>query len=274
MKITTIILTFNEELHLGRCIENARKFSDRIIVVDSFSSDKTKHIASVNGVEFYEHTFYTQATQFNWVLGNVHFDDEEFIFRLDADEYLTRDAIEHLIKIKRKPLAAIHGLVVNRKIKFNGDIVVYGGLSEKWILRGFPYGLGGCDNRLMDEHLFVDGEPTKLNGCLIDECLKGKEFWFEKHKRYAKREACQYFLNADDNNLLRRLYYLCPSYIRPLIYYLFRMIIMRGFLDKKQARIFHWRQAYWYRLRVEDEIRILSNLPADERLKVISSYLI
>ena len=85
--ITLIILTYNEELHLQRCLESVKNLAERIIIVDSFSTDRTSEIAQNHGAKFLQRKFINQADQLNWALENLNI-DTEWILRLDADEYL------------------------------------------------------------------------------------------------------------------------------------------------------------------------------------------
>ena len=88
MDITAIILTYNEELHLRRCLENVNQFAKKVYVIDSFSTDNTVGIAKSMGATVVQHKWPgNQAEQFNWALENIEI-DTEWIFRLDADEYL------------------------------------------------------------------------------------------------------------------------------------------------------------------------------------------
>ena len=94
--ISTIILTFNEEKHIERCILNARRFSKEIFVVDSFSTDNTIEIAKRLGAIVYQNKWEKNyARQFNWGLMHLPI-SSEWVFRLDADEYLTNDLIHNL----------------------------------------------------------------------------------------------------------------------------------------------------------------------------------
>ena len=85
--ITLIILTYNEELHLQRCLESVKNLAERIIIVDSFSTDKTCEIAQQFGAEVIQRKFVNQAEQFQWALENTNI-STEWVFRLDADEYI------------------------------------------------------------------------------------------------------------------------------------------------------------------------------------------
>ena len=68
--ITVIILTFNEELHIARCIKNMQQVCSKVYVVDSFSTDNTCQIAEQCGAEVLKHEFVNQAQQFQWALDN------------------------------------------------------------------------------------------------------------------------------------------------------------------------------------------------------------
>ena len=83
--ITAIILTYNEERHIKRCILSIKKFVKKIIIVDSFSTDKTLEIAKKFKVKIYKHKFINQAKQINWVLKTKKF-HTNWILRIDADE--------------------------------------------------------------------------------------------------------------------------------------------------------------------------------------------
>ena len=90
ISLSVIILTFNEEIHIGRLLKNIGDWADEIFIVDSFSTDKTLEIAEKYGCKIFQHKFENQAQQFNWALDNLKIKNE-WILRLDADEYLTEE---------------------------------------------------------------------------------------------------------------------------------------------------------------------------------------
>src|SRR3954471_7406080 len=87
MDIAVIILTFNEQKHIGRCLENMRQISDRIYVIDAFSTDKTVSIAESYGAKVFQNAWVNHAHQFQWAIDNCNI-DASWIMRMDADEYL------------------------------------------------------------------------------------------------------------------------------------------------------------------------------------------
>ena len=86
--LTAIVLTYNEENNLFECLNSLKGLVKRILVIDSFSTDKTKEIALSFGADFYQHEFINQAQQFDYALKNIEI-TTKWIIRLDADERLT-----------------------------------------------------------------------------------------------------------------------------------------------------------------------------------------
>ena len=97
LEISVIILAYNEEIHLERCLNNARKFAKEIFVIDSFSTDKTVEIAEKMGAKVYKHAWENYSKQFNWGLQNLPI-TTEWVWRMDADEYLSDELIAELHK--------------------------------------------------------------------------------------------------------------------------------------------------------------------------------
>ena len=92
-QIDTLILTYNEHLHIRRAIENAKKISNNVFVLDSFSTDDTVKIAKECGAIILQNKWINNyADQLNWGLNNCSF-ESPWILRLDADEYLTEELI-------------------------------------------------------------------------------------------------------------------------------------------------------------------------------------
>ena len=86
--LTAIILTLNEEKNIKECIESIKTLAKRIVVVDSFSTDKTVEMAKELGAEVIEHEFINQAQQFIYAIDTLNI-DTKWILRLDADERFT-----------------------------------------------------------------------------------------------------------------------------------------------------------------------------------------
>ena len=86
--ITVMILTFNEELHIGRCLQSVSQLTNKIVVVDCFSTDKTVAIAKQFGVTFLQRAWEnSHSTQVNWALSQLPA-NTQWVMRIDADEVL------------------------------------------------------------------------------------------------------------------------------------------------------------------------------------------
>jgi len=97
IKLSAVIITFNEEKNIRRCIESVLDVADEILVVDSFSKDATKTICSEYKVRFIEHAFEGHIQQKNWAMGKAEFD---YVLSLDADEALSVRLKESILKAK------------------------------------------------------------------------------------------------------------------------------------------------------------------------------
>ena len=187
--IATIILTYNEEKHIERCIKNAQQFSSQIFLVDSFSSDKTVAIAEAMGAVVYQNKWENNyAKQFNWGLDHLPITCE-WVFRLDADEYLTDELIAEINTKLPQVAPEISGLVFERKMVFL-DTLMTRGMLQMNMLRLFKYQHGFCEERWMDEHIVLtQGTSIQFEGYFVDHNQNTLGWWTQKHNNYALREA-------------------------------------------------------------------------------------
>src|ERR1700752_2942617 len=97
IKLSVVIITFNEEKNIARCIDSVKEVADDVVVVDSFSKDKTKEICLSKGARFVEHAFEGHIQQKNWAITQAKF---PHILSLDADEVLDEKLIQSIKKTK------------------------------------------------------------------------------------------------------------------------------------------------------------------------------
>ncbi|MCC7332660.1 MAG: glycosyltransferase family 2 protein [Flavobacteriales bacterium] len=97
IQLSFVIITYNEEKNIERCLSSVHEIADEIVVVDSFSTDKTKEICLKYGAKFIEHPFEGHIEQKNWAITQASF---PYILSLDADETLTPDLLKEIAKIK------------------------------------------------------------------------------------------------------------------------------------------------------------------------------
>lgn len=97
IQLSVVIITYNEEKNIARCLSSVASIADDVVVVDSFSTDKTKLICIENNVRFVEHKFDGHIEQKNWALTQA---EHPYVLSLDADEALTPELQAEILKIK------------------------------------------------------------------------------------------------------------------------------------------------------------------------------
>ena len=261
MKKSAIILTFNESIHLERCVKSIQNYFDKIYIVDSFSTDKTRQIADKLPVIFLENKFINHSQQFNWALKQID-KNTEWVFRIDADEYIT-NALGYEISSQTYQLdKSIKGVFIPREIIFQNKLIRFGGINPTKVLRLFRYGYGRCDSRWMDEHIQVKGKTITFRNSIIDKNLKSLTWWINKHNNYASKEAYELIKSKisinegkkiikDFQNRKIKYYYKSPIILRSFLYFFYRYFLNLGFLDGLRGFCFHFMHAFWYRLLVD-----------------------
>ena len=270
MDIAVVILTKDEKLHIGRCLERIAALSPRqVFVVDCFSTDGTQRIVEEwqndkTGqthfiISVVEHEWPgNQAAQFQWSLDNLPI-ETKWILRLDADEYLTDELIAE-IKDKLSRLEDdVDGVVLKRRhvVGWLGNRWIKRGMYPTKILRLFRKGHGRSDMKIMDEHIVVQRRVVEFENDFVDHSLISFEEWKEKHRNYAKREAQSYLSgerSTGEKAAKKDAYYKLPRYFRAVAYFCIRYFLKLGFLDGVAGFRWHFWQGLWYRWLVDKEI--------------------
>lgn len=268
LPITSIILTYNEELNLSNCLKSIKKYIPEIIVVDSGSTDRTVEIAKKYGAKVViNENYQNQAQQFNWALDNVEVNNP-WIFRLDADEWVTKELMEELAEKLPETPEEISGFYIKRRVYFMGKWIKHGGYYPTWFLRLFRTDKGRSEEREMDEHIILkEGKTARLKNDFADENHKDLEAWTAKHNDYSTREVRAREKEAKgtkkDNlkgqarfkRVLKKSFYgKLPLFCRAFIYYIYRYIIRLGFLDGKEGLIYHTLQGFWHQFLIDAKI--------------------
>jgi len=99
IKLSAVIVTYNKEEHIERCLESVRGVTDEIVVVDSYSSDRTEEVCRNHGAVLIRHAFHGQREQKNWAINQATF---PFVLSLEADEYLSPSLIASISEVKKE----------------------------------------------------------------------------------------------------------------------------------------------------------------------------
>ena len=278
LDLTTIILTYNEELHIRRCLENVCPFSKKVYVIDSPSTDRTVEICKeFPEVEVVVHKYPgNQATQYNWAIDNLKI-DTEWTMRIDADEYYLPELVEEMQQKVPSLPKDVTGIEFKRRHIFMGKWVKHG-IYPVIMMRMCRTGCGRYADRLMDEHMVLNqGRSIMMDNDFCDHSLINVSDYCKKHLNYAQREAAvilaeSYELKAEskqsgqfsdlkeDESLGKQAeakhkkkggYNKLPLFWRSFAYFVFRYICKGGFLDGKEGFVFAFIQGWWFRMMVD-----------------------
>lgn len=268
--VTVVILTFNEILHIERAITSLRGLVQRVVVVDSGSTDGTAEKAAELGADVYKRAWVNYADQFQWALDNTEI-NTEWTMRHDADEWFGPELVERL----REKLAAmpddVTTISIDRQHHFLGRWIKHGGRFPLTLLRLWRTGMGRIEQRWMDEHIVVEsGQMIHVDGTFVDDNRNDLTFFTAKHNGYATREAVDALIDKydlfdpiEDRGLASTgqakakraakldFYNRLPLGVGPLFYFLYRYFIQLGFLDGKPGLVYHFLQGFWYRFLVD-----------------------
>lgn len=251
--ISVLILQRDEALHIRRCMERIASLEPRqIFVVDCFSTDGSDRISAEMGATVAYHEWPgLQSVQFNWALDNLAI-EAKWILRLDADEYLTDESIKWLVENLDCIDEKVDALEFTLERKFLGG-EIHHGTNGIPMVRMFRTGRARYAETLMDERLVFDGEKLSVPVVFYDDNLNSLEWWKEKHRGYARREAKQ-ALAGTFQDPRKAKYYKLPRYFRAFAYFCIRYFLKLGFFDGRAGFRWHFWQGLWYRWIVDREI--------------------
>jgi glycosyltransferase involved in cell wall biosynthesis len=285
LDLSVVILSYNEEIHIQRCIESVTGIAQKVYLVDSFSTDRTIEIASGQGAEIYRKKWENNhSKQFNWALDHLPI-RTKWVLRLDSDEYLTPELVEEL-KVKLPVLdQSITGVVLPLRRVFLNRTIKRGTGTVK-LLRIFQYGKGRCEQRWMDEHIQLsEGETIEFTNEFADHNLNSLVWWTTKHRGYAIREAVVFLdlelglLDKDNSNLrlskhaaakrrIKTRYARHHLFWRSFFYFVYRYFVRLGFLEGKEGFLWHFLQGCWYRMLVDAMIFEIKGACGTDREKI------
>ena len=288
LDLSVIILTYNEELHIRRCLDNVADIAKDIFIIDSYSTDRTleiaKEYANVHVLQNKWENNY--AKQFNWGLQNADI-HTEWVLRLDADEYLLPELKDELqAKLPNLP-SSVSGIIVNRRHIFM-DKWMKRGIYPVKLLRFFRYGVGFCEQRLMDEHIQLrKGKSVEFEHDFCDHNLNNLSWFCHKHVDYAIREAVDLLdiefdltgaadtdeekgisQQAKDKRMKKHKYARQPLFGRSFAYFCYRYFLKGAILDGKVGFIWTFMQGWWYRTLVDAKVYEIKKHCGNDKEKI------
>lgn len=232
-KLTVIIPTYNEEKNIVDVLKSV-DFADEIMVVDSFSTDKTLELAKEYTDFIIQREYQYSASQKNWAIPQA---THEWILLVDADERVTKELKEEIIALLKNPsINDFTGYWISRKNHFMGKHARFGGWNDK-VIRLFKKSESKYEDKHVHAEIIDTGKIGKLKSKLYHDTYVSFDFHMEKLNRYAWLQAKDY-----DKKTGR----LTPFHfvVKPLWRFFKHYIIQGGFLDGVVGLTIAYNHAY------------------------------
>jgi glycosyltransferase involved in cell wall biosynthesis len=252
LSLSAVIITFNEERHIARCIDSLRNVADEIVVVDSLSTDRTREICMEKGVRFISHVFEGYVAQKNFAVSQA---TNDHVLSVDADEVLSDSLARSINDVRSNWLSDAY--YMNRRTDFCGKWVLHGGWYPDRKIRLFRKQAGSWEGlRLHESYRVKEGMRIGyLNGDLLHYSYGSVSEHLRQIDRFSLIAAEELFEKGVRSNAFKVLF-------RPLAKFISTYLLKRGFLDGWTGLIIACNSAHGVFLKYLRLLRLQKGLPA------------
>lgn len=242
LPLSALIITFNEQKHIQEVIEDI-DFADEIIVIDSYSTDKTVELVKkFPKVKLIQNTFVDYSSQRNFAIECAQ---NPWVLFIDADERFTDELKEEVIETVQKPNPS-SAYLFYRIFMFENTKLNFSGWQTDKIYRLFQKDKAKyVTERLVHEKLTVNGKTEKLKNKLIHFSYSDYDSYKEKMLNYGKLKAKEEFAKGVRPNFYH-------FYLRPTYKFLYQFTVRLGFLDGKRGVIICYLNALSVAVRYQE----------------------
>lgn len=225
MKISATIITLNEERNIERCILSLKKVADEIIVLDSFSTDKTEEICKQLGVRFEKRAWAGYANAKNYLNSLAKFD---YILSVDADEEIDEQLQKAILQIKKIEKPQVFS--VNRLTNYCGKWIKHSGWYPDVKVRLFPKKDCIWEGEYVHEELRY---PSSMKNTLLEGHLNHYSYYsFKEHRERADKYSA---LTAQKMHAKGKKATVLKPYLSALGRFVSMYFLKLGFLDGKMG---------------------------------------
>ena len=220
-KISATIITFNEEQNIERCLNSLQEVADEIIVVDSFSTDRTKEICLSHDVQFFEREFIDYSEQKNWALKQT---SNRIILSIDADEALSEQLKLSILDVKNNWNADAY--TFNRLTNFCGKWIRHSGWYPDKQLRLWNKETGRWNGNKIHEKVELKKNAVikQIKGNLLHYSFYTIQEHINQINKFSELKAEQLHQKGKKTHALKIIFSPLFKFIKHYFFYL-------GFLD-------------------------------------------
>lgn len=235
MKISVVIITYNEAQNIERCLQSVEGIADEIVVVDSFSTDDTPAVcAKFTKVRFLQREWQGYGNTKNWANQQAAYD---YILSLDADEALSPELFKSIQELKKQKFDELRAFAFNRRTSYCGQWIRFAGWYPDTKVRLFPKNNATWSTHFVHETLHFS-PPTLPVQHLQGDLLHYSYHSFQQHRQktyhYAKLHAEQMFAQRKKYSAIKK--YLAATFTFVRMYFL-KFGIFEGYKGIKLCQI-------------------------------------
>jgi len=222
VKLSAAIMTFNEERNIARCLQSLQGVVDEIVVVDSYSTDKTEEICKSFGVRFIQHPFEGYIEQRKYSIAQAEYD---YVLAIDADEELSGKLKKSILEVKQN--WTHDGYTFNRMTNFWGSWIRHGGWYPDRKMRLFDR-RKACSAGINphDRIAIVEGGTEKhIKGDLLHYSYYTMFEFIAQQNKFTDIASLEYYKRG------RKSPSLCSIWIRSIWKFVRDYFFRWGFLD-------------------------------------------
>jgi len=243
-KLSVVIITLNEEDRLEDALESCSGVADEIVVVDSYSTDKTCEIAEKYGAKIFKNTFVDYGSQKNIALDYASYD---WILNLDADERISDQLKKELAAFKNNTETDADGFLINRKTAYLGKWITHSGWYPDRKLRLFKKSKSRWQGRI-HEALILKGKTAHMPGDILHFTYRDITDHINRLNRYSEMQA------RDIVDKKKKLLYLRSLLLPPVTFirfYFWKLGVLDGLPGLVIALVSSWATAMKYLKAIE-----------------------
>ncbi|HTJ13935.1 MAG TPA: glycosyltransferase family 2 protein [Dinghuibacter sp.] len=219
LKLSVVIITYNEERNIGRCIDSVQAVADEVVILDSHSQDRTTAIASEKGAVVYEQPFAGYTEQKNAALDLA---THPLVLSLDADEAIDERLVASITEVKNNAIA--DGYTMNRCTSYCGRFIRHGSWYPDRKLRLFDKRKARWTGEKIHEKVEIAGTTGHLKGDILHYSYDRLDEHVSQNNKFSTLSAEAYFAKGKKSSWTKML-------LNPFWAFFQGYILRAGFLD-------------------------------------------